>query len=151
MADVGVIRESQIRQWSELLSSAPVIGNSVLNLSHYVRYIDEDLTSEQRRVDLGISLFITDAINGASVVTGKDKEDVHRILSEVKDRMYAHLLYNKEIHNLAYIDASVAKDPMPALINMAKSVLTTVDIEKDIPFAAIGIKGIRHIATKILN
>ena len=150
MANAGYISEAHIRQWDKMLSENPLIDNDMERLKGYIKHIHNNLTREQKGADLGVSIFIADAIQGASVGLGETAE-ANRISAEVNNRMFAHLLYNKEIHQLDFIDSNVAQNPTPKLIEMSQTVMASPKVKSNTAFTEIGIKGIQYIASEILD
>ena len=92
-----LIQDSHIQQWDSMLSENPLINNRMENLKNYVRFIHEKMTSEEKGADLGMSMFIADAIQDSSA-DANVFDHVNRISAEVNNRMFSHLLYNKEYH-----------------------------------------------------
>ena len=145
-----LIQDSHIQQWDSMLSENPLINNRMENLENYVRFIHEKMTGEEKGADLGMSMFIADAIQDSSA-DANVYDHVNRISAEVNNRMFSHLLYNKEIHQLDFIDPAVASNPTPALIDMAQHVLASIETTENTSFTEIGIQGIKYIAANILD
>ena len=147
---VFLIQDSHIQQWDSMLSENPLINNRMENLENYVRFIHEKMTREEKEADLGMSMFIADAVNGS----GTDANvyaDAKRISAEVNNRMMAHLIYNKEIHQLDFIDPDVAANPTAAVVDMAHDVVASIEMTENTSFTEIGIQGIKYIAANILD
>ncbi|MDB2639018.1 hypothetical protein N9Y91_08480, partial [Alphaproteobacteria bacterium] len=135
---VFLIQDSHIQQWDSMLSENPLINNRMENLENYVRFIHEKMTREEKGADLGMSMFIADAVNGS----GTDANvyaDAKRISAEVNNRMMAHLIYNKEIHQLDFIDPDVAANPAAAVVDMAHDVVASIEMTENTSFTEIGI------------
>ena len=156
MANVGLIVEEHIEIWNQMLASSPLINNNVDSLHKYVNYIDRDLEAKERGADLGIVIQIVDVIQGVKVdaVIFDHVDHLNRISAECNNRMLAHLLYNKEMHKLTFIDSDVASNPIPALVDMAVAVMSKFDLDKDDEegiYIKIGIEGIGYMARSILD
>jgi hypothetical protein len=145
-----LIQVSHIQHWDSMLSINPLINNRMENLENYARFIHEKMTSEERFSDLGVTMFIADAVNGS----GTDANvyaDAKRISAEVNNRMMAHLIYSKEIHQLDFVDPDVAANPTAAVVDMAHDVLASIEMTENTPFTEIGIQGIKYISANILD
>lgn len=150
MPNVGVVSEQHIEYWDEMLNVHPLIDNDIEKLRDYIRFIHQELSPEEKGADLGISMFIADEIQGAVAGIGEAVE-VNRISAEVNNRMFAHLLYNREMHQLEFVDDEVKENPTPKLIEMAQSVMDKFEITDELTFTEIGIKGIEFMADEILD
>ena len=153
MANLGLIVEDHIKIWDQMLASSPLINNNVDSLHKYVSYLDRNLKAKERGADLGLLIQIVDGIQGAKVDAGVF-DHANRISAECNNRMLAHLLYNKEVHELNFIDNDVASNAIPALVDMAVEVMTKFDLDKDDEeeiYIKIGIEGITYIAQNILD
>ena len=150
MPNVGVVSEQHIEHWDEMLNVHPLIDNDIEKLRGYIRFIHQELSPEEKGADLGIAMFIADGIQGATAGIGEAVE-VNRISAEVNNRMFAHLLYNREMHQLEFVDDEVKENPTPKLIEMAQSVMDKFEITDELTFTEIGIKGIEFMADEILD
>ena len=153
MASVGYIGEEQIKTWDWMLAGRPLINNDFERLKEYVNYINEKFQPKEKSADFGTVIQIADAIQGAQV--GVDVfDDANRISAECNNRMFAHLLYNKEIYGFNFIDSNVASNPTPALVDMAVAVMNKFDLNNNDYegiYINIGLKGIEYISKYILD
>ena len=149
MANVLFVTEAHIQQWNDLLNTNPLIDD-ISRLEEYVKFIHFSLDPQEKGADLGRAMFIAAAIQGANADLGVFSE-VERISAEVNNRMFAHLIYNKQLHQLGFVDPEVEKNPTPKLVEMAQDVLSRKTIADETTFTDIGIEGITFFADKILD
>ena len=150
MPNVLLVTEAHIQQWNDLLNDSPLINDDLSMLEEYVRFIHLFLDPQEKGADLGKAMFVADSIQGANADLGVYSE-VTRISAEVNNRMFAHLIYNKQLHKLEFVDPEVEKNPTPKLIEMAQYVLSRKTITDETSFTDIGIEGITFFADKILD
>ena len=162
MANVGFVTDAHIQQWDEWLNAHPLLDVLDEWLDTYP-LIDRDsakwkiygrlihmLSPKEKGSDLGVAIFIADAIQGASV-PAPQRGEANRILAEVSHRMLAHLTYIKEVYQMDFIDPKVQVDPTSKLIEMAQYVMKHIILTEEMNFTEIGIKGVTFISDEILD
>ena len=149
MPNVGIVTESHLDMWNDFLNESDVsIDGDVERLYDYVRYI-HTMSPRDKGIDLGNTIIIIDSLQGA-ITDLNTSGEANRISGECNDRVTAHILYNKEIHNLDFIngcdDIYTMRD---VLINGA--VRICAEAEADTQALDIGIKFVDFMSEKILN
>ena len=149
MVNVGIVNDSHIEMWNKFLSESEVtIDGDVERLYDYVRYI-HTMSPQDKGIDLGNTIIIIDSLQGAMTDLGTFKE-TERISGECNDRVTAHILYNKEIHNLDFINGCEDSNTLiSTMINGAVKVCA--EAGSDTQALNIGIKFVEFMGAEILD
>ena len=149
MPNVGMITQPHIDMWNNFLNESEVsIDGDVERLYDYVRYI-HTMSPQDKAIDLGNTIIIIDSIQGAMTDLATTGE-ANRISGECNDRVTAHILYNREIHNLEFINGCEDINVMrPLMIDGAVEICANAGA--DTQALDIGIKFVEFMADKILD
>ena len=149
MPDIGIVTEPHIEMWNNFLNKSDVsIDEDVERLYDYVRYI-HTMSPQDKAIDLGNAIMIIDSIQGAMTERATTIE-VRRISGECIGRVLAHIIYNREIHNLNFINGCEDVNTVKSVI-VDGAVQICAEAGADTEAEGVGINFVGFMADKILD
>lgn len=135
-----------IENIDELISKGPQIDNDQSKLVEYIHYIHGDLDRNEKGADLGLAIYAASCLQGmcADVI---NFTAINNISTEANNRMYAHVLYLKNIHSLNFMQGVSDDNVNGILVDMACEIVS----KNELDFSILGIEGVKYIADNILD
>ena len=132
-----------------LFNNLPSIDNDQEKLVAHIRAIHE-LDRAEKGIAFGQALYAAGVLQGVQSDMSTF-EKLNELSAEANNRIYAHVLYLAELHNLNFISAEVHQNLTSIMIDFAVGLVSSIPQGHDIDLGDLGIKGVEFVSKNILD